>query len=68
MADDLLNPSLPPVSWTTGTAARENRREPSAGKNVKAGKKEKITKPSPPALGEAGEQIETDDHELDSFA
>jgi len=27
MADDLLNPGLPPVSWTAGTAARENRPE-----------------------------------------
>lgn len=68
MANDLLNPSLPPVSWTTGTASRENRPESAEPKNGSAGKNEKRKRSGPSKSGEASEKIESDEHEIDSFA
>jgi hypothetical protein len=67
MADDLLNPSLSPVSWTTGTASQENRPGSVDQKNRSAGKGEKRKK-NLPVPGEATEEIEADEHEIDSFA
>ena len=64
MANSLLNASLPPVSWTTGTAPRGNRQEGAeekrSGEKSKKGKNQSSVKP--------GETIEADEHEIDSFA
>lgn len=68
MADELLNASLPPVSWTTGTASRGNRQESAANKEGGQGGKAEVKKPGPAEPGDATEQIEADEHELDSFA
>jgi hypothetical protein len=31
-ADNLLNVNLPPIQWTTGTAAHEPQRDPAEGR------------------------------------
>jgi hypothetical protein len=71
VASDLLNASLPPVQWSSGTTPREPRQEP-------GNKEKKVRKMRPQARTRAAAEREIEEpeiengektaHELDSFA
>jgi hypothetical protein len=67
-ADNLLNLNLPPIQWTTGTAAHEPQRDPAEGRE-KRNRKPQPANMAAPAKGSEEPQIEqAAAHEFDSFA
>jgi len=71
VANDLLNASLPPVQWSSGTTPREPRQEPE--NKEKKVRKMKLQAGRRAAAEKEIEELEIEDgektaHELDSFA